>query len=114
MFGVQPDNSPSQQMPASSPGLPPSPSDVPGKKSRWMNMPIIIGALIASLCVCSALFTALLGIQVFNTTTVANGPRVGANAPDFTLSDSQGNKVRLADELQAHRAVVLIFYYAYT
>ena len=35
-------------------------------------------------------------------------------APDFSLRDSQGNTVRLADELPAHRSVVLVFYYAYT
>lgn len=43
------------------------------------------------------------------------GPRAKDTAPDFTLPDSNGTMVHLADELKAsHRAVVLVFYYDYT
>ena len=34
-------------------------------------------------------------------------------APDFTLPDSNGNMVNLADELQQNEQVVLVFYYTY-
>ena len=39
--------------------------------------------------------------------------REGDVAPDFTLPDSNGNMVRLADELQKNDQVVLVFYYSY-
>jgi cytochrome oxidase Cu insertion factor (SCO1/SenC/PrrC family) len=42
------------------------------------------------------------------------GPRTGDIAPDFTLPDSNGNIVHLADELDNNRMVILIFYHAYT
>jgi hypothetical protein len=35
-------------------------------------------------------------------------------APDFTLPDSNGNMVRLADELRDNQLVILVFYHAYT
>jgi hypothetical protein len=41
------------------------------------------------------------------------GPRTGDIAPDFTLPDSNGNMVRLADELNDNRMVVLVFYASY-
>jgi hypothetical protein len=41
------------------------------------------------------------------------GPRSGDIAPDFTLPDSNGNMVRLADELNDNRMVVLVFYASY-
>jgi peroxiredoxin len=34
-------------------------------------------------------------------------------APDFSLPDSEGNMVQLADELQNNEQVVLVFYYTY-
>ena len=39
------------------------------------------------------------------------GPRTGDIAPDFTLPDSNGNMVHLADELNDNRMVVLVFYH---
>ncbi len=42
------------------------------------------------------------------------GPRTGDIAPGFTLPDSNGNMVHLADELNDNRMVILIFYHAYT
>jgi cytochrome oxidase Cu insertion factor (SCO1/SenC/PrrC family) len=42
---------------------------------------------------------------------VVNDPlRAGDMAPDFTLPDSNGNMVSLADELQDNQMVVLVFY----
>ena len=40
-------------------------------------------------------------------------PRTGATAPDFTLPDSRGNMVHLADELKDSQTVVLVFYYSH-
>lgn len=37
----------------------------------------------------------------------------GDAAPDFTLPDSNGNMVRLADQLLDNRLVILVFYHAY-
>ncbi len=42
------------------------------------------------------------------------GPRTGELAPDFTLPDSSGNMVNLADELQNYGSVVLLFYLEHT
>jgi cytochrome oxidase Cu insertion factor (SCO1/SenC/PrrC family) len=42
------------------------------------------------------------------------GPTTGDIAPDFTLPDGSGNMVHLADELQDHRMVILVYYHAYT
>ena len=41
------------------------------------------------------------------------GPHTGDIAPDFTLADSNGNMVHLADELNDNRMVILVFYHAY-
>lgn len=41
------------------------------------------------------------------------GPRSGDIAPDFTLPDGDGSMVNLADELQDHQSVVLVFYLEY-
>jgi hypothetical protein len=41
-----------------------------------------------------------------------DGPRTGDTAPDFTLPDSEGNMVRLSDELKDNRFVVLVFYHS--
>ena len=37
----------------------------------------------------------------------------GDVAPDFILPDSNGNMVRLADQLLDNRLVILVFYHAY-
>ena len=37
----------------------------------------------------------------------------GERAPDFTLPDSEGNDVRLADELSENQLVILVFYRAF-
>ncbi len=38
----------------------------------------------------------------------------GDAAPDFTLPDSNGNMVRLTDELLDNRLVILVFYFHHT
>ena len=43
----------------------------------------------------------------------SDGPRTGDIAPDFTLPDTNGNMVSLADELGENEQVVLVFYYTY-
>ena len=45
--------------------------------------------------------------------SIAIGPRSGDIAPDFTLPDSEGNMVNLADELGENQSVVLVFYFEY-
>ena len=44
----------------------------------------------------------------------SNSPRTDDMAPDFTLPDSNGNMVHLADELSDNRMVILVFYHEYT
>lgn len=46
--------------------------------------------------------------------SATDGPRTGDAAPDFTLPDSNGNMVRLADEVQDSQMVVLVFYEVHT
>ena len=41
------------------------------------------------------------------------GPRTGEIAPDFTLPDSYGDMVHLADELNDNRIVILVYYHAH-
>ena len=41
------------------------------------------------------------------------GPRTGDIAPDFTLPDSNGDMVHLADELNDNRMVILVFYHGH-
>ncbi len=43
----------------------------------------------------------------------ATGPRTVEIAPGFTLPDSNGNMVHLADELNDNRMVILVFYHAH-
>jgi uncharacterized protein YcfL len=40
-------------------------------------------------------------------------PQAGQQAPAFTLADADGKPVALAEMLQNHRAVVLVFYRGY-
>ena len=44
----------------------------------------------------------------------SNALRAGDMAPDFTLPDSNGNIVQLADQLQMNEMVGLVFYHTYT
>jgi len=45
--------------------------------------------------------------------SIAIAPHAGDIAPDFTLPDSEGNIVNLADELQENQSVILVFYFEY-
>jgi cytochrome oxidase Cu insertion factor (SCO1/SenC/PrrC family) len=47
------------------------------------------------------------------TAPAVKAPRMGDMAPDFTLTDSKGNNIHLAEELKTNRAVVLVFYHSY-
>jgi len=65
----------------------------------------------------AGLSVAVLGFFLFMTEVSsrwlpvsANAPKVGAEAPDFTLPDARGGIFRLADRLGAGRWVLLIFY----
>ena len=60
------------------------------------NLPAILILLAALLAACNG-----------------NVPPVTEFAADFTLPDSNGNMVNLADELQENEQVVLVFYYDY-
>ena len=64
MTDIQPDNSQPQPIPVFSTEATPSPAAPPVRQSR-RNLFIIIGALIASLCLCSVLCVALLGTGAF-------------------------------------------------
>ena len=52
--------------------------------------------------------------SVVNEEPKTNGPHTGDIAPDFTLPDSNGNMVHLADKLNDNRMVILVFYVEYT
>jgi hypothetical protein len=43
-----------------------------------------------------------------------DGPQTGDVAPDFTLADSNGNMVHMADKLNDNRMVILVFYLEHT
>jgi cytochrome oxidase Cu insertion factor (SCO1/SenC/PrrC family) len=61
-----------------------------------------------------ALWLAACGAATTSTTAtvapVAKAPQPGDVAPDFTLIDSKGTSVHLAEELKANQAIVLVFY----
>ncbi len=65
------------------------------KNSRF-NLPVILILIAALLAACSG-----------------NDAPAAEMAPDFTLPDSNGNMVNLADELQENEQVVLVFYFGY-
>lgn len=53
-------------------------------------------------------------VEEIATEEPAAGPLgTGDAAPDFTLADSNGNMVHLADQLLDNRLVILVFYHAY-
>jgi cytochrome oxidase Cu insertion factor (SCO1/SenC/PrrC family) len=52
--------------------------------------------------------------EIENEEPADDGPRVGDVAPDFTLPDSSGNMVHLADDLEEYQSVVLVFYHHHT
>ena len=45
---------------------------------------------------------------------VQTSPQPGDKAPDFTLADSGGNRLHLADIVAEHKSTVLVFYLSHT
>lgn len=83
--------------------------------SGWRRAPRKILASIVA-----ALGCLVLGLFVFSVTVGSKGlpasqgaPAVGQQAPDFTLPDTQGRPVSLANLLGQSNGVVLIFYRGY-
>jgi cytochrome oxidase Cu insertion factor (SCO1/SenC/PrrC family) len=58
------------------------------------------------------LIVALANATIVQTQTVAKPVGIGEAAPDFTLVDHNGNKVRLSD-FKGKSPVVLVFYRGY-
>lgn len=59
------------------------------------------------------------GTPVTPTATIApapvqTAPRPGDKAPDFTLADSDGNRLQLATIVAEHKSTVLVFYLSHT
>jgi hypothetical protein len=54
----------------------------------------------------------LVSVTIAQTQTVTKPVGIGEVAPDFTLMDHQGNKVRLSDS-KGKSPVVLVFYRGY-
>jgi len=67
---------------------------------------VVIGILAVWLAACGAATTSTTSTAA----PVAKALQPGDVAPDFTLVDSKGTSVHLAEELKASRAVVLVFY----
>jgi uncharacterized protein YcfL len=45
---------------------------------------------------------------------VQTSPQAGDKAPDFTLTDNEGNSVQLSVVAAEHKSTVLVFYLSYT
>jgi len=45
---------------------------------------------------------------------VQTSPQPGDKAPDFTLADSGGDRLHLADIVAEHKSTVLVFYLSHT
>jgi cytochrome oxidase Cu insertion factor (SCO1/SenC/PrrC family) len=45
---------------------------------------------------------------------VQTSPQAGDKAPDFTLTDSAGNRMNLATVVTEHKSAVLVFYLSHT
>ena len=59
---------------------------------------------------------SLAGFFVYREVTRVGDPgmvNIGQQAPDFTLTDAQGNPVTLSQRLQGKRGVLLVFYRGY-
>ena len=85
---------------------------------NWLGLLLVLSILVAA---CSGTTpTPQLGEEPQHQESVvaeeskSKTPRTGDIAPDFTLPDSVGNMVSLADELNNNRLVILVFYHAYS
>lgn len=67
---------------------------------------VVVGFLAVWLAACGTAPTSTTSTSA----PVAKAPQPGDVAPDFTLVDSKGTSVHLAEELKANRSVVLVFY----
>jgi hypothetical protein len=72
-------------------------------KGDLMSRTLVIGFV---------LIVALANATIVQTQTVAKPVGIGEAAPDFTLVDHNGNKVRLSD-FKGKSPVVLVFYRGY-
>jgi len=71
----------------------------------------IFGPVLATLGVLMfGLFSYVLFYELRQVPPSTGAPRVGQRAPEFTLSDQDGNQVSLSDLVGKSRAVALIFY----
>lgn len=71
----------------------------------------IFGPVLATLGVLMfSLFSYVLFYELRQVPPSTGAPRVGQKAPEFVLSDQDGNQVSLSDLVGKSRAVALIFY----
>jgi hypothetical protein len=71
----------------------------------------IFGSILASLAVLMfGLFSYVLFYELREVPPSTAAPRIGQKAPEFTLSDQDGNDVSLSDLVGRSKAVALIFY----
>jgi hypothetical protein len=71
----------------------------------------IFGPILAVLCLLMAgLFSYVIFYELRQVPTSAGAPRVGQQAPEFSLVDQNNKPVALGDLLSGSKAVVLIFY----
>ena len=71
----------------------------------------IFGPVLATLGVLMfGLFSYVLFYELWQVPPSTGAPRVGQKAPEFVLSDQDGNQVSLSDLVGKSRAVALIFY----
>lgn len=61
-----------------------------------------------------ATVTLALGTAAFAQTSPAPQLKVGDTAPDFTLSDTSGTKVKLSDLRGKHNVVLAFYVFAFT
>ena len=62
----------------------------------------------------AAAVTLVLGTAVFAQTNPTPQLKVGDTAPDFTLSDTNGTKVKLSDLRSKHNVVLAFYVFAFT
>ena len=78
-----------------------------GKKELTLGILIVVVGLF--LFGCTTPSAEDIAIEELPTDPLSTGDA----APDFTLPDSDGNMVHLADQLLDNRLVILVFYHSY-